>query len=432
MLNIQADADRNVITARPEGQIPASEFEALGAAIEDHANRHDRMPGLVVHLKGLPHWQGLSAMRAHFEVVRRHGMVLPRVAIVTDTFGLAMLPSLADIFVRARVRHFDVRQMDEAIVWAGSPDKEPEGYLLLEDFPDDVIAIRAVGEVTARDYEDRLIPLVRKMAARHGKVRLLLQLGPDFENYTAGAMWDDARLGLTHWRSFERVAVVSDIGWITRSVKMFAPLMPAEVAVFPNEAMAAARAWISENAVADAPVKAGKAAAAKAEEAAPKPAVKADVAPPSEPVPAQPAVKVVPPVDRAVAPVTQPAAEPAPEVVPEPAAKPAASGTTRRAVKTEAVAAAAPAKPAAKTAAKPAAGRTAKTAAKPAVKPAAKPEETGAKKPATRRAAATRTAAGKTAPAAEGAAAPAKPARKPATRKPATRTRVTTPRTPDA
>ncbi|WP_292978863.1 STAS/SEC14 domain-containing protein, partial [Paracoccus sp. UBA5162] len=110
MLNIDVDTGRNVVTARPEGAIPASDFEALGRAIDDYANENDRMPGLVVRLNGLPQWQGLSALRAHFDVVRKHAAVLPRVALVTDTMGLSMLPNIADIFVRARVRHFDVSQ----------------------------------------------------------------------------------------------------------------------------------------------------------------------------------------------------------------------------------------------------------------------------------------------------------------------------------
>lgn len=373
MLNIHVDATKNVITARPEGFIPASEFEALGQAIDDYANERDRMPGLVVHLKGLPQWRGLSAMKAHFDVVRKHAMVLPRVAIVTDTMGLAVLPNLADIFVRARVRHFDVRQEDEAVAWAGSPEKEPEGYVLLDGYPDNVIALRAVGEVTSRDYEDRLIPLVRKMEAAHGGVRLLMQLGPDFENYTAGAMWDDARLGLTHWRSFERVAVVSDIGWITRGVKMFAPLMPGEVAVFPNDALDAAKAWITEGAAAVDPV--------------------------------TPAVK--------------PAAEPAAMETPEPAPKAAPAAQPRKpATRTAAKPAArAAAKPTAQTASKPAdkpapkpAAKPAKPAAKPAARkasPAAKPEAaSAAAKPAARKAPARRTAARKSA---------SKPADKPGT-----------------
>lgn len=244
MLKIETDDKRNVILARPEGALPASDFEALGAAISDYAKAHGRMPGLVVFPTGIPHWQGLPALRAHFEMLRQHSSSLPRVAVVTDVMGLSLMPGLANVLVQARVRHFDVKQQAEAIAWAGSAETAPEGYLLLEGYPDNVIAIRALGEVTSRDYDEVLIPLVRDKAGKFGKVRLLMVLGPEFEGYSAGAIWDDARLGLTHWRSFERVALVTDIGWITRSIKLFAPLMPSEVAIFPGSALEAAKAWI--------------------------------------------------------------------------------------------------------------------------------------------------------------------------------------------
>jgi hypothetical protein len=234
-----------VILAHPEGVLPASDFEALGAAITDYTKAHGKMPGLVVFPTGIPHWEGLAALRAHFDVLRAHASSLPRVAVVTDVMGLSLVPGLANVFVQARIRHFDVKEQDQAIAWAGSAETTPEGYRLLEGFPDNVIAIRALGEVTSRDYDEVLIPLVRKKAEKFGKVRLLMALGPEFEGYSAGAIWDDARLGLTHWRSFERVALVTDIGWITRSVKLFAPLMPGEVAVFPGNALEAAKVWIS-------------------------------------------------------------------------------------------------------------------------------------------------------------------------------------------
>ena len=207
--------------------------------------RGGRQPGLVVFPRGLPHWQGLEALRAHFDMLRKHASVLPRVAIVTDTMGLSLMPGIANVFVQARLRHFDVKDQEQAILWAGSPEAEPEGYRLLEGYPDHVIAIEALGEVTSADYDRILIPLVRERAKRHAKLRLLMVLGPDFDGYSAGAIWDDARLGLTHWRSFERVAVVSDIGWITRALKLFAPLMPGEVAVFPMTGREAAKAWIT-------------------------------------------------------------------------------------------------------------------------------------------------------------------------------------------
>ncbi|MFH5774742.1 STAS/SEC14 domain-containing protein [Paracoccus sp. NGMCC 1.201697] len=244
MLNIEVDTACNVVLARPEGSLSAADFEKLGQEIEAYVRERGRLPGLVVFLKGLPHWEGLAALRAHFDLVRKQSAVLPRVAVVTDVMGLSHVPGIANVFVRARLRQFDLREQDQAIAWAGSPETSPEGYQLLDGYPDNVIAIRASGEVTSGDYEDKLIPLVQEKS-KLGKLRLLMVIGPDFEGYSAGALWDDARLGVTHWRSFERVAVVTDIGWITRSLKLFAPLMPGEVAVFPLAAQDAAKAWIS-------------------------------------------------------------------------------------------------------------------------------------------------------------------------------------------
>ena len=52
------------------------------------------------------------------------------------------------------------------------------------------------------------------------KVRLLYHLSEDFESFSAGAAWDDAKLGLQHWTSFERMAVVTDVGWVKNSFAM--------------------------------------------------------------------------------------------------------------------------------------------------------------------------------------------------------------------
>jgi hypothetical protein len=41
------------------------------------------------------------------------------------------------------------------------------------------------------------------------------------------------------------VAVVTEVGWISRSVRVFAPLIPGEVRVFPDAELDAAKDWIS-------------------------------------------------------------------------------------------------------------------------------------------------------------------------------------------
>jgi len=67
---------------------------------------------------------------------------------------------------------------------------------LLPNLPAHIVGVNASGQVDAADYEKVLVPAVEAVLKEHGKVRLLYQLGNDFTGFTAGAMWDDMKLGL--------------------------------------------------------------------------------------------------------------------------------------------------------------------------------------------------------------------------------------------
>lgn len=116
--------------------------------------------------------------------------------------------------------------------------------VLLHDLPEFVVGVRASGEVDARDYESVLMPAINSALQKHNRVRVLYQLAPDFTGFTAGAMWDDAKLGLAHRKAWERVAVVTDVDWIAHAVRMFTFMMPGTVKVFPNQEMGDAEKWI--------------------------------------------------------------------------------------------------------------------------------------------------------------------------------------------
>jgi hypothetical protein len=107
-----------------------------------------------------------------------------------------------------------------------------------------VVAVSASGEVDARDYETVLMPALDSALKAHNRIRVLYQLTPEFTGFTSGAMWDDSKLGLAHWKAWERIAVVTDIQWIAHATRMFAFLMPGMVKVFSNADLAEARRWI--------------------------------------------------------------------------------------------------------------------------------------------------------------------------------------------
>jgi hypothetical protein len=117
---------------------------------------------------------------------------------------------------------------------------------LLDDLPDHVVGVRAIGEVDDDDYEDVLVPAIEDRLTRHDKIRLLYVLGEEFTGYDHDAMWDDTKLGLKTFSSYDRMAVVTDATWVRRSVKAFGWLIPGEVRVFHTDGIAAARTWITD------------------------------------------------------------------------------------------------------------------------------------------------------------------------------------------
>lgn len=125
---------------------------------------------------------------------------------------------------------------------------QKNGYFeVLSTYPADVVAVQAHGYITGAAYEETLMPLIEERIRAEGKVKLLYIMGPDFEGFTAGAAWDDAKLGLMHLGDFARLAVVSDVDWIRMGVKMFAPLISGAVKVFPVAQMVDADAWIRDS-----------------------------------------------------------------------------------------------------------------------------------------------------------------------------------------
>ncbi len=103
------------------------------------------------------------------------------------------------------------------------------------------------GEITSADYANTLVPAIEKALADNDTVRLLAIMTPEFKGYDLSAAWADSKLGLGHWRGFDRIGVVADQGWIQTSVRLAAPILPCPVQVFGLDEAETARRWIRES-----------------------------------------------------------------------------------------------------------------------------------------------------------------------------------------
>ncbi len=119
----------------------------------------------------------------------------------------------------------------------------------LTDMPEGSIGFRFSGEITRADYDEVLIPALDE-AFEAGEVRCLCQLGPGFEGYEAGAVWEDlktgARFGVGHLSAWKRTALVADVDWVRHLAALFGWMTPGELKVFSLEELEQAKAWIAE------------------------------------------------------------------------------------------------------------------------------------------------------------------------------------------
>lgn len=116
---------------------------------------------------------------------------------------------------------------------------------ILKDFPSNVVALSADGQVSREDYQKVVIPAVERAFNQHETVRLYYMIGKDFSGIDLGAMWADTKVGMAHFFRWERIAVITDIEWIKHSVTAFGFLMPAQVSVYATADAETARKWIS-------------------------------------------------------------------------------------------------------------------------------------------------------------------------------------------
>ena len=117
---------------------------------------------------------------------------------------------------------------------------------LLSDMPAGVLGFEAVDDVEKEDYENVIVPVINKAIAEHGKVRLVYVLGPEFDDYEGGAVWEDLKLGARHPASFDRIAIVTDARWAGPAVKIFSVLWPGQARVFPLSELESAKRWAAE------------------------------------------------------------------------------------------------------------------------------------------------------------------------------------------
>ncbi|SKC58175.1 SpoIIAA family protein [Ohtaekwangia koreensis] len=115
----------------------------------------------------------------------------------------------------------------------------------ITEIPNTMVAFRAVDEVTEADFKNTVLPAVRELVKRTGKLNYLLVVDTPLKNFTIGAWWQDALLGLkelTHWN---RVAILTDSDGINSFTDAFGIMIPGEFRGYKQDQLSEAIDWVA-------------------------------------------------------------------------------------------------------------------------------------------------------------------------------------------
>jgi hypothetical protein len=115
------------------------------------------------------------------------------------------------------------------------------------DMPPGTLGFKASGEITAENLEEVALAPIRAAVEAGEKLRVLTIV--DHLHEDPRAIWEsikaDAEFGLLKRDSWQRTAVVSDVGWAQRLTKLFGWAAPGELRVFEENELEAAKAWLA-------------------------------------------------------------------------------------------------------------------------------------------------------------------------------------------
>ena len=115
----------------------------------------------------------------------------------------------------------------------------------IENLPPHVFGVKAIGEVTADDLKNVLLPGLEALTDKYDEIYYLLLLETKVENFTAGAWVQDAIAGVKHLTKWKKMAIVTEQESVESFTNAFSYITPGEAKGFDLDQLDEAIAWVS-------------------------------------------------------------------------------------------------------------------------------------------------------------------------------------------
>jgi len=120
MLINEVMLDEKILVITPEGSLKKTDFERLAKEVDPFIEAMGTLNGLMIYSESFPGWENFAALISHMKFVKEHHRNIRKVAAVTDSGFLSILPRVANHFVQAEIKHFSYKDKDAALDWLKS------------------------------------------------------------------------------------------------------------------------------------------------------------------------------------------------------------------------------------------------------------------------------------------------------------------------
>ena len=108
-----------------------------------------------------------------------------------------------------------------------------------------MVGFKATGDVTEDDFNNTVIPAVKELVDKTDRLNYMLVLDTSLKNFTPGAWFKDAWMGLKHLTKWNRAAIVSNDESVRSFTDFFSYLVPGEFKGFEHKDLQRAINWTS-------------------------------------------------------------------------------------------------------------------------------------------------------------------------------------------
>lgn len=113
--------------------------------------------------------------------------------------------------------------------------------------PDNIVAFRAIGDITKEDYQTVVEPAIKNLVERINEINFLFLIDTEIENFTMAAWIEDAMIGLKNLGKWNRTAIVTDSENAISFTDKFSYIAPGEFRGYKKETFKEALNWVEGN-----------------------------------------------------------------------------------------------------------------------------------------------------------------------------------------